>query len=361
MGLRIRHRARLKPAVEYLVDALEHPLALGRWDREVIDVLPMQVGDRRDAGALLELLDARDDHHLLAVVAHPHRDGSSPEAVARDRPVARRLEPVVKALLLHERRHPVRLRVVREQPLTERLDVDKRARHGAVDERRVRPPAERVRVIDLADGDHAPLPLEELDDLLVGVLHKLAGELGHLGREAAVGVERADERLSLLDDAVRQADLVILLAKGGGAVYDARTSVVGDKVTCDDFEGALGAHALDEVVKGRRVLCAKQLLAREAPHLLELLLRVLLLLRVAEVWIELHEARAEEDVRHPRLDLQHLDVLHRRVNAEREVGWQRPRRRRPRDELRVRFRHEWEGAHDGRIVDRLVVLLHLEV
>ena len=60
----------------------------------------------------LELVDRADHHHLLAVVAHPHRDGSAPEAVAGDGPIARVEEPVVEALLLDVRRHPVGLVVI---------------------------------------------------------------------------------------------------------------------------------------------------------------------------------------------------------------------------------------------------------
>mmetsp|Transcript_11764 Transcript_11764/g.30959 ORF Transcript_11764/g.30959 Transcript_11764/m.30959 type:complete len:724 (-) Transcript_11764:1012-3183(-) len=123
--LRVRHRAALEPAVEDLVDALELAAALGRLELDVVDRLAVQVGDLLTR-KLLELFDGPNHLELLAVIRDPHRDGGAPEAVARDGPIARILEPIAEALLLDEVGHPVRLVVVGEQPVLERLDVDKR-------------------------------------------------------------------------------------------------------------------------------------------------------------------------------------------------------------------------------------------
>ena len=109
----------------------------------------------------------------------------------------------MKALLLHEGRHPIGLVIVGDEAVTHRLDVYEGARDGAIDERRVRPPAERIRVGHLPDIHHLPLALQMLDDLLVRVLDELAFVLLHLIREAAVRVQRADQRLAFLDNAVR--------------------------------------------------------------------------------------------------------------------------------------------------------------
>mmetsp|Transcript_41508 Transcript_41508/g.130922 ORF Transcript_41508/g.130922 Transcript_41508/m.130922 type:complete len:397 (-) Transcript_41508:157-1347(-) len=254
--LRVRHRARLEPAVEDLVDALEGSLALLRGELDVVDELAVQVAHHH-AREPLKLLLGADDDDLLAVVRDPHRDRRPPEAVARDGPVARVLEPVLEALLTYVARHPVRLLVVGDQLLLDGLDRHEGARDGAVDERRVRAPAEGVRVVDDVHLDDAPLRLEVGNDVLVRLLDAQPLPFGYLVAEPSVRVDWAYERLAAPDHSVLEARLVVLLAKGGCAMHDAGARVVGDEAACDDAERAGRAPRL-EVAEGRRVLHARE-------------------------------------------------------------------------------------------------------
>ena len=68
--LRIRHRAGLEPAVEDLIDAAEHALALFAFDGEMVNRVAVEVGDGLDAGQFLELSDRLNDDDLLAIIAH---------------------------------------------------------------------------------------------------------------------------------------------------------------------------------------------------------------------------------------------------------------------------------------------------
>ena len=80
--LRVRHRARLEPAVEDLVDAAERSAALGGRELDIVEELAVDVVADLLARPLLELLDRADDDGLLAVGRDPHRDRRPPEPVA---------------------------------------------------------------------------------------------------------------------------------------------------------------------------------------------------------------------------------------------------------------------------------------
>eukprot|EP00965_Chrysotila_dentata_P148294 4895792-Pleurochrysis_carterae.AAC.2 len=265
---------------------------------------------------------------------------------------------------LHKGRHPVGLVVVGHEPVSDLLDVDEGARHGAVDKRRVGTPAKRVRVPDRVGTYHAPLLFEELDNVLVGVLDESALELRHFVSEPAVGVERTDKLLALAHHAVRHADVVVLLAKGGRAVHDAGARLLRHETAGDHTERAGGAGTL-KVPERRLVLQPLEVCALEARELGELLSGLLLLLFVIELRVELCEARRHQNVDGPGRLVADLDVILLRIDAQREVGRQSPRRGGPRDERgalgAAGALEQREGADDGRVVNLLVVLLHLEV
>mmetsp|Transcript_2549 Transcript_2549/g.4315 ORF Transcript_2549/g.4315 Transcript_2549/m.4315 type:complete len:280 (-) Transcript_2549:1303-2142(-) len=119
--LSVRHRATLEPAIKDLVHPAQLATPFGRWQRDVVDEIAMQVSNRLST-SLLKLLLGSNDHHLLSVVAHPHWDGRAPETVSRDRPVPRVLEPIVKPFFLHKGGDPVCLLVVRNELVPKRLD-----------------------------------------------------------------------------------------------------------------------------------------------------------------------------------------------------------------------------------------------
>jgi hypothetical protein len=63
----------------------------------VVDLVPVQVRDARDAGEALELFDRPDGNDLLVVITHPERDRRAPVPIPRDVPVAGIREPVAEA------------------------------------------------------------------------------------------------------------------------------------------------------------------------------------------------------------------------------------------------------------------------
>mmetsp|Transcript_3200 Transcript_3200/g.6702 ORF Transcript_3200/g.6702 Transcript_3200/m.6702 type:complete len:359 (-) Transcript_3200:191-1267(-) len=208
--------------------------------------------------------------------------------------------------------------------------------------------------------------LQHLDDVFVGVLDKDALELRHLRRETAVGVERADERVALADDAARDTDVVVLLAEGRRAVHHPRAAVLSHEGAGDDAEGAGVALGL-EVVEGRRVLQALELLAGEALQLGELLERLLLLLLVVELGVELAHAHGHHHVGLARGLVAEFDILLLGVHTEREVRRESPwgggpsQHARALREALVSAAQQRECTDNRRVVHILVVLLRLEV
>lgn len=237
-------------------------------DGEMVDVLSVDIGDGLVAGEVAELLDAADDDHLLAVVADPDGDGGTPVSVSGDVPVDGVLQPVVESLLLDEGGDPVGLLVVGEKSVLDLGDVHEPAGNGSVDEGSIGSPAEGVAVLDGVLVDELSLGLQSLHDVLIAVLDVSALVVGNLGMrtaakayvavELAVEVNGAGNIASTDDDAVGQADAVIILTKAGGAVDDTSTGVVGDVGIGDDSEGV---GPVLEVVEEGDVLLADEVLA----------------------------------------------------------------------------------------------------
>src|SRR5437879_13840447 len=88
-ALREGHRARVKPRVEHLGDATHHTAALLAWERDRVDVRPVQVG------VVLEPnLGGRAYASLFTTsFADPDRNRRAPVPAARDLPVNVALEP----------------------------------------------------------------------------------------------------------------------------------------------------------------------------------------------------------------------------------------------------------------------------
>ena len=63
--------AGFKPAVEYLLDALKLTLALLRRNGDVVNLVPMKVGDPLYARQPLQLLDGADRDNLRDVSVNP--------------------------------------------------------------------------------------------------------------------------------------------------------------------------------------------------------------------------------------------------------------------------------------------------
>ena len=314
MGLRIGHRAGLEPAVEDLGRAMIGLAVL--LDDDLVHEMLVEIRHLL-AGKFLELLDGADADHVVRIgVIDPHRNAAAPEAVAADVPVARLLKPVAEALLADIGRRPVHLRVVLREALVQVLDLHVPCVDRAVDERRVRAVAERIAVDDRRLVDELALGLETLDDVLVAVLAEPALVLRHLVGERARLVER-------IDDCVHSrllADAEVVLAVSRRDMDDADAVVSRDVVVVQHPERALGL-LVGKIREDRLVLGALQLRALELGDELVLLFFL-------------------EDVREPRLchdvdrllvvrDVSDRNIVDLRTRAHHQILRQRPRRRRP--------------------------------
>ena len=82
--------------------------------------------------------------------------------------------------------------------------------------------------------DQPPLGLELLDNAFVGIFDKLPLEVRDTAREAAIGVQRVDQR-----DARVAADSEVILAVGGGHMDQTGTVLGGHERVIENTEGIL--------------------------------------------------------------------------------------------------------------------------
>ena len=320
-------------------------------------MLLVYVGDALDAAELFEFGNGADAHDLLIVVGDPQRNRVAPVTVARYGPVARVRQPVGEALLLGELGHPVRLRVVLEQALLEVLDLDEPARHGLVEQRRVRAPAERILMLQCGLRVQAAVVLEVLADVLVSLFHVQALEVAHLGGEEASRVDRTHDRAELVDETSGQTHAIIVLAEVRRLVHNACAGLARH-VRVGEHTVAGGAELLGKVVEERLVVGA---LVGRALALVEQLVVVGRLVQVGESRLHQHELLIVA------LLVANAHVLVLGMQAESDVAGQRPGRGGPREERvaelggAVGAVHGRKGGHHRRILDVLVVLAGLEV
>ena len=262
MQLRVRHRARLEPAIEHVADAAQRlPVLL---KREVIDAMRVQVGHLL-TGELLQLLHRRHAVRLSAVVADPQRNRRAPEPRAADAPVARFLEPVLEPFLANEAGHPVNGAVVLDHALAQRLDAHVPGGRRLVDERRARAITERIAVTELRVLEDGALLLQVVNDRLVGLLHVEALVRRHLMGEVAAridGIHQVDLRLA--------ARVGVFFTERRRHVHEAGTVGRRDVPRVDHPERTTRRAAREEGEE-RLVGLAEQLAALELAHHLRLL------------------------------------------------------------------------------------------
>ena len=256
-------------------------------------------------------------------------------------------------------------RVVLRETLVEVFDLDVPRIDRAVDERRVGTVAVGIAVDDRRLVDELAHALELLDDVLVALLAEASLVLGNRIRERAGVVERIDE----CGHAGFLADAEVVFTVGRGDMDDAHAVVGRHVVVVEDLERTLGG-LVGEVREDRLVGRALQLRALELGD--DLILLGLL------------EDRGKTELRHDvdglRL-VRHVanrDIVDVRARAHREVLGQRPRRRRPHEEIDNRAfgqrtgdkRRETRALGEGhdrrshrhrRVLDILVVRTRLEV
>ena len=105
-----RHRARLKPAVKHVRNTTHSGFAGGVvrvGAGELIDEGTVEVSYLHPKVSLQLSLGAVHIHtRVFRVVANPHRDGGTPEAVTGNRPVAGASQPLAENTVLDVLRHP---------------------------------------------------------------------------------------------------------------------------------------------------------------------------------------------------------------------------------------------------------------
>ena len=160
--LRIRHRTRVEPHVEHVLDAPHGRLAgriVGVRPGQLVDVGPVQIV-RPHAEVALQLVEAAVDvdPRIRRIVGRPHRNRCAPVAVSRDRPVPGTREPLAELAVLDVLRVPGDLLVEFDHAVAELGDLDEPRRHRPVDQRVSAPPAVRVGVlVGLVTQQHRPV------------------------------------------------------------------------------------------------------------------------------------------------------------------------------------------------------------
>lgn len=128
----------------------------------MIDGLAMKISDS-NARELGEFFDAADADDFFEIFGGPERDRSSPVSVSGNTPVVSILEPVAESLLLHMTWYPGCHVVRLEKLISGVLNTDKPRRHGFVNKRCSRSPAERVAMLDLSLLYHSIFSLQCFD------------------------------------------------------------------------------------------------------------------------------------------------------------------------------------------------------
>mmetsp|Transcript_16342 Transcript_16342/g.29131 ORF Transcript_16342/g.29131 Transcript_16342/m.29131 type:complete len:308 (-) Transcript_16342:576-1499(-) len=221
-------------------------------------------------------------------------------------------------------------------------------------------------MVQLSHVEEAAGALQVLDDMLVRVLHVHPHEVCDGVHKTGAGVEGTGQ-LCDVHNPVVHADAVIVLAKRRRLVHHARAAVVGDVAVDADAEGAGGLHPLKVGEKGG-VGAALELRAFElGDHLKSLVLLVscaclFLLPLLGHRARNVLQAAFRENVNRAAPRVARLDVVEIRVDAESEVGGQRPGGGGPGNHRRaVLVALQREAHHHGGVVDVFVVLPRLEI
>ena len=352
-----RHRARVEPDVEHVLDAPHRGPArrvVGVRPGEFVDERPVQVGNLHTE-VLLEFGEGAVDVDpgVRRVVGSPDRDRGAPEPVARDRPVAGVLQPLAELAVLDVLRHPGDLLVELKHPALDLGDLDKPRRHRHVDQRLPTAPAVGVGVVvglaaqqHRAGGDRATPVLEMVDDRQVGVEDLQALVVGDRVGEAAVGTHW-HHRL----DAGRVQGGLVFLTEAGRHVHDARAVLGGHEVRAQH----LVSVGIADVVGERRRIGAPHQIAAGEPLDHVRLVRTL----VGQFAGVRREPRRAQDIalRCPgkrRLD---HDVLHVGSHGDAHIGGQRPRGRGPDQREFAGVQPETDG-HRGILAVLVDVVVH---
>ena len=264
-------------------------------------------------------LGLRADHVEVPARARIERQRQPVVAAARDVPVAHVAQPVVHALA-HVLRHPLDLRVLLEQLRPDLVDRDEPVVGDPEDQRRVAAPAVRVGVRVQPGLDEEPGFAEPADDLVGRVGGREAVQPAVVVVEAPRLVDRRQHR-----QVVHLRELEVLAAAAGRDVDEAGALVHRHVVPRDD--AVLDLRPWSEIVERSLVPPTDELVATQT---------------------------LDERVVRVQLDGDPLAVLAAAVllvgmHGDRDVGGERPRRRRPDDERLARPVEQREADEERRV------------
>ena len=337
--LRERHRAGIVPAVDNLFFAVHFAAALRAGQHDIVDIRAVQLDVRVNVVTEAnQLLAATDDVDMTAF-AGPDRQRRAPVTLAGQTPVDDVLQEVAHAAFLDVVRHPVDGAVVAHQLIAHGSHLDEPALAGIVDQRRIAAPAERIVMLKLRRLDQQSALLQILQNELVRVLDEHAGPLGLLG-QAALRIHQLNERQVIL---TTHAGVVLTECRRN--VNDTGAVAHGDVGIADDIVElrALALHGVE-----RLILDVLERLALHRFH------DDRLLFLAAE---DGFDQRTRHIVGVALEGQLHIFVI--RVDAQRDVARQRPRGRRPRDEIGVLRALHLEADDRGRLLDGLIALRNL--
>ena len=261
--LRIRHRSRVEPHIEDVLDPA-HRRSAGRVVRiragQLVDERAVQVVRPHPEVSLEFVQTAVDvDPRIRGIVGLPHRNRRAPVAIPGDRPVPRAGQPFAELAVLDVLGVPGDLLVQLHHAVTDLGDLDEPRRHRPVDQRIAAAPAVRVGVlVGVVAQQHRAVGLrrpgsafEVPDDLRVGVEHVLPGVVGHGGVEPALGVDGRDG-----GDTGGLRGGHVVFAVGRGQMHQAGAVLGADEVGGQHLKRVGRVH---EVRERRHVVGADQL------------------------------------------------------------------------------------------------------
>ena len=245
---------------------------------------------------------------MPAGAALPQGDGRAPVPLPRDGPVHVVPQPLPEAAFLDVVRVPAYLLVAADETILEGGGAYVPGGLGVVEQGGVAPPAEGIRVVvHLLPVQVAPV-LEVGHDVLVGLLHELAGE-GVSAGDDAPQVHGLDEVQALLP-AGRQ----VLVAEGRGNVHNARAVLQGNEVRVEHtWAVLLGNFHRSHAGRGSHLGGVRGIAARKAPDLDAILPGI-----VQAVVGEAHQRGAPECVHH--LAGLPNDLLHQGGSEDEPLG-----------------------------------------
>ena len=346
MPLRKRHGARIEPTVNDFWHTMHFLAAIGAFDRDFIDVRTMQLNIIRTViTEALEFFNGTDDM-LVTAFALPYRQRRAPVTVAREPPVLHMLEPVAETALADGFRDPVDCLVVGHEFVLDCRHLDEPGRERIIEQRRIAAPAMRIAVREFRCLEELALLLEIVKDHGIGLLDEDTRP-SRLCRQLALAVDEIDK-----GDIIVAADAVIVFTKGRSHVDDARAVFRRDVIITRDDERLLAGFCL---------FC-HSCVGKRIKRLVFLVLEILALAFAEDFTFSFHTFKYGidqcfcQDVY--RAVHAYLDVIDFRIDAECEIRRQRPRRRRPGEEIRI-FALDLELDHGRTLRDVLVALSHL--